>query len=219
MGLFSRKEVAVTEWDELGSPWRSALTLAWDAYRKGTVPVGAVVVDSGGAVVARGRDAVFDAAADFRGVLAHAPVVALSQLDPVERHEEKTLYTTVEPCLLCLGAAVTATVGAIRFLAPDPYAGASSTSADSEHARRLVTQISGPVGGPVEMLASVLVLEPYLRVNPEGSVAQAYASGQPAAYQLTTELIGRQLLQRASQQHASINDVVETLWPILTEAG
>ena len=50
----------VDVWRELEEPWRASLELAWEAYRAGTVPVGAVVAGADGSVVARGRNRIFD---------------------------------------------------------------------------------------------------------------------------------------------------------------
>ena len=99
----------------LAEPWRVALAEAWDAYAAGTVPVGAVVVDVAGRVVCRGRNRVLDSAVAGqigRSRLAHAEVNALlglagTTLDP----RGLALYTTLEPCPLCVGAIVMANVG------------------------------------------------------------------------------------------------------------
>ena len=51
----------VEAWQELEEPWRALSQLAWEAYRAGTMPVGAVVAAADGRVVARGRNRIFDA--------------------------------------------------------------------------------------------------------------------------------------------------------------
>src|SRR5438105_1014959 len=95
-------------WDRLEAPWRVAVEEAWAAYAAGTVPVGAVLVDPTGRVVSRGRNRIFDAGAPGQiagSRLAHAEVNALlglagSSADP----RVLVLYTTAEPCPLCVGA-------------------------------------------------------------------------------------------------------------------
>ena len=59
--------------NELDEPWHAALELAWEAYLAGTIPVGSVVADADGRIVARGRNRIFEppghglsAKADFR---------------------------------------------------------------------------------------------------------------------------------------------------------
>jgi hypothetical protein len=45
----------VTLWSELRTPWRAAFEEAWTAYRAGSLPMGAVVVDRDGGILGRGR--------------------------------------------------------------------------------------------------------------------------------------------------------------------
>jgi tRNA(adenine34) deaminase len=150
----------VGEWEALEEPWRECLQLAWDAYRAGTVPVGAIVVDTDGLVVARGRNRVYEAGT-ANGVLAgtrlaHAEVNALAQLPVTARYFDHTLYSALEPCLLCVGAAAMSTVGSIRYAGADPSAGARHEEiAFRELAGREVA-IEGPYGGWAAELAQAL---------------------------------------------------------------
>ena len=69
---------AASAWDALEEPWRLCLSLAWEAYGAGTIPVGAVLVDGSGAVVAEGRNRIYEPLAPPR----HAEVNALVALTP-----------------------------------------------------------------------------------------------------------------------------------------
>lgn len=102
-------------WELIAPPWRACLEEAWEAYRAGSIPIGAAVVDAAGAVVARGRNRTREARGPsglvFGGRLAHAEVNALLALregavDP----RSATLYATTEPCPLCMGAVAMANV-------------------------------------------------------------------------------------------------------------
>ncbi len=99
---------------------REALAEAEAAGEAGQLPIGAVVVLDG-EVVSRGRNRYLERGSQ----LAHAELEALTAgSDAVwSRHEECTLYSTVEPCLMCLGAAVMADVPHIVFAAHDEGAG------------------------------------------------------------------------------------------------
>src|SRR2546421_9973445 len=98
----------------------------WEAYTAGTIPVGAVVADEAGAIVARGRTRIFDesgARGLGRSRLAHAEINALTELDSGRTSTGYTLYTALEPCHLCLSAAIAVRVGRVRYAAADPYGG------------------------------------------------------------------------------------------------
>jgi tRNA(adenine34) deaminase len=115
---------------------RQAIRLARAAGRRGEVPIGAVLVAG-----ARGRSgADRSAAADIvaRGSnrpiassdpTAHAEIVALRRAARRlgnHRLTGATLYVTLEPCLMCLGAMLHARIARLVFGAPDPKVGATA---------------------------------------------------------------------------------------------
>jgi tRNA(adenine34) deaminase len=106
-----------------------ALEQARKAAAAGEVPVGAVVVVNG-TVVGAG----FNQPISSLDPTAHAEIVALraaaARVDNY-RLTGSTLYVTVEPCLMCVGAMVHARVGLVIYGATEPKAGAieSMTSA------------------------------------------------------------------------------------------
>jgi tRNA(adenine34) deaminase len=112
---------------------REALALAAEAARAGEVPVGAVVV-VGGEVVGRGRNGPIAA----HDPTAHAEIAAIRDAAARlgnYRLPGATMYVTVEPCLMCVGALVHARIGTLVFGAPEPKAGAiESTQRAHEHA-------------------------------------------------------------------------------------
>lgn len=93
------------------------------------VPVGAVVVDGGGVIIGRGRNGPI-AASD---PTAHAEIMAIrtacAQISNY-RLNGAILVVTMEPCLMCLGAAVHARLNGIVFGARDPKAGAVESCLD-----------------------------------------------------------------------------------------
>ena len=96
---------------------REALVEAAAAGEAGEYPIGAVVAIDGG-IVSRGRSRQ----RELRSQLAHAELEALQNGGDAlfEHHDRAVLFTTVEPCPLCLGAAVMADVPHIVFAHPDP---------------------------------------------------------------------------------------------------
>jgi tRNA(adenine34) deaminase len=117
-------------------PMGSALDEARAALATGDVPIGAVVLDPGGAVIGRGRN-VREAEADPTG---HAEIVALrvaAKAIGSWRLEGCTLVVTLEPCTMCAGAAVLARVDRVVFGAHDDKAGAVGSLWDVVRDRRL----------------------------------------------------------------------------------
>ena len=101
---------------------RAALAEAHKARALHEVPVGAVVVLDG-AIVGSG----FNQPISSHDPTAHAEVVALraaAQALGNYRLTGATMYVTVEPCLMCVGALVHARIGLVVYGAPEPKAGA-----------------------------------------------------------------------------------------------
>ncbi len=100
-----------------------ALELADEAAGSDDVPVGAVVISPDGDVIGRGRNA-----REERGdPTAHAEIVALREAAAALgswRLDDCTLVVTLEPCVMCAGAAMAARVRRLVFGAWDPKAGA-----------------------------------------------------------------------------------------------
>ncbi|AQY00697.1 MULTISPECIES: nucleoside deaminase [Microbacterium] len=115
---------------------RRALELAAEAAAVSEIPVGAVVLDAEGRIVADGRNNR-EATGDPTG---HAEVEALRAAAAsvgswnLEGH---TLVVTLEPCLMCAGAILQARITRVVFGAWDDKAGAAGSMYDVLRDRRL----------------------------------------------------------------------------------
>jgi tRNA(adenine34) deaminase len=123
-------------WGQWEDSMRLALEQARMAARHGDVPVGAVVVDQAGSVLA--------AAGNEREIrhdpTAHAEILALREASRKLRSwrlSGLTLVVTLEPCTMCAGALVLARITRLVFGAFDPKAGAVSSLFDVVRDRRL----------------------------------------------------------------------------------
>jgi tRNA(adenine34) deaminase len=116
---------------------RAALAEAEAATVTGDVPVGAVILDARGAVVARGRNRR-EAAAD---PTAHAELEAIRAAARAAggwRLDGLTLVVTLEPCTMCAGAVTNARLDRLVYGAADPRAGAVGSIWDVVRDQRTV---------------------------------------------------------------------------------
>jgi tRNA(adenine34) deaminase len=116
---------------------RAALAEAEAAAADGDVPVGAVVLDEAGVIVARGRNRR-EADGD---PTAHAEIVAIREAARAVggwRLDGLTLVVTLEPCTMCAGAITAARLGRLVYGAADARAGAVGSLWDVVRDQRLV---------------------------------------------------------------------------------
>jgi tRNA(adenine34) deaminase len=114
---------------------REALALARDAGAAGEVPVGAVVVRDG-EIVGRG----FNAPISRHDPSAHAEIMALRDAAANLGNYRLigcSLYVTLEPCTMCMGAIFHARVGRVVYGASDPKTGACGSIIDLPAETRL----------------------------------------------------------------------------------
>jgi tRNA(adenine34) deaminase len=116
-----------------------ALALARKAWEKNEVPVGALVVHDG-EVIGEG----WNQPIGTHDPTAHAEVVALRAAALYRENYRltgSTLYVTLEPCSMCLGAAINARVARVVFGAWDPKAGACGSLFDLTREPRLTHRL------------------------------------------------------------------------------
>ena len=112
-----------------------ALALAKRAENQGEVPVGAVIV-SDNHIISEG----WNQPIQLNDPSAHAEIMALrSAAKHLQNYRitNATLYVTLEPCLMCVGAMIHARIGRLVFGAMDPKTGAVASAfqllTDSKH--------------------------------------------------------------------------------------
>ncbi len=114
---------------------KEALKEAEKAAQKGEVPIGAVIVCDG-KIIARGHN-LKEAAAD---ATAHAEISFIKKASKKLRRwrlTNSTIYVTLEPCLMCMGALIQARVPRLVFGCYDPKGGACGSLYNVSSDKRL----------------------------------------------------------------------------------
>lgn len=115
---------------------KQALELAQRSEALGEVPIGALVVDENGKIIAK----TTNLREKNLTVLGHAELVALHRACKKKkswRLTDCTLYVTLEPCFMCAGALVQSRIKRVVFGAYDPKGGALGTLANLNADMRL----------------------------------------------------------------------------------
>ena len=108
---------------------RNALDEAHLAKQEGEVPVGAVLIDERGQIIASAHNLT----ETTHSALAHAELLAIAEGCRQKKSRRLfgcTLYVTLEPCPMCAGAIVGARIPKVVIAAKDPRAGAFGSLID-----------------------------------------------------------------------------------------
>jgi len=158
---------------------RMALEQAQEARQAGEVPVGAVVVVDG-EVVGRGSNQPIGT----HDPTAHAEIVALREaarrLGNYRLGGGATLYVTVEPCMMCVGAMIHARIGTLVYGAPEPKAGAvDSTQRAHEHPalNHRLAVVAGVLEEECRAAMQEFFQERRGKINAEGRMPNAESAG------------------------------------------
>ncbi len=132
-----------------------ALACAREARDAGEVPVGAILVDGDGEILAEARNAPIAT----HDPSAHAEMLVLREAAKKLRNYRlagTTLYVTLEPCPMCAGALVHARVERIVYAAADPRAGACGSVFDLARSEALNHRIEIASGIRADESAALL---------------------------------------------------------------
>jgi tRNA(adenine34) deaminase len=119
------------------------------------VPVGAVLVDAAGGVVARAHNETIRR----RDPSAHAEMLVIRAACEILGNYRLTgmrLYTTIEPCIMCMGAIIHARLAEVIFGARDPKWGAAGSLYDFSIDSRLNHQLRISAGVEAQACAELM---------------------------------------------------------------
>ena len=207
-------------WDELSVPWRACLELVWEAYCAGTTPIGAVVTGPDGLILSCGRNRILDDEAPptqvFGNTLAHAELNALLSLDAdQETRHHCILYTTMEPCPLCMGAFYMSAVRTVHFIARDPWAGSVNLLGATPYLSHKPIQVVRYPDDRLECMEIAIHTDFELSDHGEEILkteyGQKYVSMHPRAVQLGLSLFHSRELRRMNHAGAVASEVFDRL--------
>jgi len=147
---------------------RQTLALAETALERGELPIAALVVLDG-RVIARAHTAE---RREGR-LLVHAELLALDQADRLKpfpgKRRDAVLYTNLEPCLMCLGAAMSFQLGAIYYALESPSDGAAALTQGWQRDEESFPGYQVPViSGGLLRHASIRLFQRWIERNPPG---------------------------------------------------
>jgi tRNA(adenine34) deaminase len=205
-------------WQRLSLEWQACIAGAWAAYCSGSLPHGAVVVDAQGNIVAHGRNRIREQTTEGRQLagnrLAHAEMNALLEIDwrTVNVYGCK-LYSTIQPCPMCIGAVRMAHMQEVHYAVRDSGAGATSLIDKTPFFESGHIHVFGPEDPELEILLMAVQVEAtYSQSHPNAAEWVALmSSGVPLGEKLGTELFATRLLQQWKEEKKEAAFVLDQL--------
>ena len=200
-------------WRDLPLPWRAAFDEAWLSWRQGSLAVGAVVTD-GEEIVARGHNQMFHSGPGpiSATYMAHAEMNALALL-PARRGPEYSIYTTFEPCYMCMSALLFYRVERVLFASFDPvWEGMHEWLRTAPWAGPKETRLEH-LGGKLGALGYVLHVSRLVTIAPP-HVIEPHQKRAGALFERATDIETVRALTdlSAAGEYATAADVLEVLW-------
>ena len=123
-----------------------ALELARVSVRRGSSPIGCVIVDGSGQIISEGRNKSGEPwpKTPYRigdSSFAHAEMDAFYRIKRLEAPEDCTLYSSLEPCLMCGGAIGMVQVGRAVWACNDPWGGSGRLIKWDQHPAYTQTKV------------------------------------------------------------------------------
>ncbi|MCL2187164.1 MAG: nucleoside deaminase [Defluviitaleaceae bacterium] len=199
---------------QLPTPWQLTFDLAWESFKQKSLPIAAVIADTAGNIVSTGRNQIFEKTFTNRK-MAHAEMLALINLE-YEAHpdiRQYTMYTTTEPCPMCMGTIVMSDVRKVRIAMADPWAGATDMCKHLPYVASKNTDIIFE-GGTAEAITAILAAHMELEIDngaPLNPVAARLKEHQPKAFAVGEKLYAQGTLRTLADKGCGFSAAFEAI--------
>ena len=110
-------------WKDISPVWQAAFEEMWESFCAGSTPIGAVLCNESGEIVLRDHNRNAETQT-LNKKIAHAEANLLKRLDTLKYEPRSmTLYSTMEPCPMCMGTILMSSIKKVRYAAADKYCG------------------------------------------------------------------------------------------------
>lgn len=198
---------------ELENPWQEVLELGWKSFCEGNLPIGAIIVDDNGNTISIGRNHYIVSKNFPNFKVDHAETECIQQLDIGKYPDlgKYTLYTSMEPCPMCIGTIIMSNLKRVRVIAHDSWAGASDICIKNAYAQKKSVEVVFAD----DFLANIqIALQGCVELRNKGTDSAVYKSftemyplGASVAYKLFSEKIA----ERFVNEHKPFSEVFDEI--------
>ena len=210
-------------WESLEKGWQASFNKGWQAYMAGNPPIGAAILDKNNKIISFGRHRILDRVGEIGSlhgtILSHATINTILQAGDIPRETagDYTLYSTIEPCSLCFGAAVMGRIKHIKYAATDPADGACDANRRSGFGEKKGILIEGPFPGIQELLVALLTCYKYEQghKSEKSVMLTEWGLDCPSGFQAGLQLFGTDALRDFAKRGVTVNEVINYIGKIL----
>ncbi|MBR4628359.1 MAG: nucleoside deaminase [Ruminococcus sp.] len=198
---------------DLSAAWQAAFREMWTAFCAGSVPVGAVLCDTEGNIIMSDHNRNSEPQTINRRI-AHAEANILRNLDTSKYNPRSlTLYTTMEPCPMCMGTALMSNIKKIRSAARDSYCGmAHLLDTDPYYAAKGVDlRFEGGEAEQVQLTVQGYYELRYMEQGAGGNVFAKFAGCCPSAAKSAKILYESKWLDEAAAAGKDFGEVFDRI--------
>jgi len=201
----------------LDKEWQKVFELGWESYKDGNLPIGAIIVDNDGNLLSCGRNRYIASKRFPNCKVDHAETECIQELD-IEKYPDLknyTLYTSMEPCPMCIGTIIMSNLKKVKVAAHDSWAGASDICIKNSYAQKKCVEVEFAD----DFLANVqIALQGSVELRINGTDSEVYKSfmemyplGASAAYKIYSEkLLGEVSLLNAGDAFDRVAEILES---------
>ena len=203
--------------NELEKPWQEVFELGWQSFCEGNLPIGAVIVDEAGNTLSVGRNQYITSKRFSNCKVDHAETECIQLLD-IEKYPDLanyTMYTSMEPCPMCIGTIIMSNLKRVRAAAHDSWAGASDILLKNAYAQKKSVEVVFAD----DFLANMqIALQGCVELRYNGTDSAVYKSfrdmyplGASVAYRLFSEGIAEKFVEER-KPFAEVFDTVADMF-------
>ncbi|MBQ9209109.1 MAG: nucleoside deaminase [Oscillospiraceae bacterium] len=204
-------------WSDISFIWQTAFREAWEAFCAGSTPIGAVICDGGGNVILHDRNRNNEPQTLNRR-MSHAETNILRQLD-TRRYDAKslTLYTTMEPCPMCMGTILMTNIKRVRYAAKDSYCGmVHLLKCEPYYSQKNVScEFEGGEAEKFQITIQAYYELKHIEQGSSSAVFDKFSEHCPGASKAAKQLYAEKWLDKGAESKADISEVYDHVMNIL----
>ena len=199
--------------------WQEAFQDAWTSFCEGTLPIAAIIADRDGNILSRGRNRIY-CSDELNPKMNHAEMNAMRNLDTKKYQDIRSyiLYTTMEPCPMCMGTATMVNLRHIRYAAHDDYCGTAHLAFDDRYISGKNIDISFEPGMEEVQLTLQTAFD-FIRGNrvESNTVNRSFRKRCPEAFTAAAKIFEDGTLARWLEKKTSVEEVYDAVEALCEE--